>query len=350
MDSTQAALGLVTPPDLLTAEDFLQSSAERVRRARIILAPFIHCTPVLTSRTLNELAGAEVFFKCENFQVGGAFKARGAHHAVLRIPDHLATKGVVTHSSGNHGAAVSLAARNRGMKAHVIMPHDAPRAKIQSVCRYGGTVTHCEPTLAAREAATREIMAETGATLVHPYDDYDIIAGQATAVSELLEQVADVGVLLVPVGGGGLLSGAAIVARASRKDISIYGVEPAATDDAARSLRSGILQPPTNILTVADGLRVALGARNFAIIRSHVDDIVTVSEDEIIEAMRLIWELLKIVVEPSSAVPVAAILTRKVNIAGRRVGVVLTGGNVDLGLLPWQSGYGGGPAAKKRAE
>ncbi len=304
--------------------------------ARTRIAPFVHRTPVLTSSTLNKMAGAELFFKCENFQVAGAFKVRGAHNAVFSLSEEAAKKGVVTHSSGNHAAALSLAARNRGITAHVIMPENAPKTKIKSVERFGGNITLCAPNLAAREMTAREIIARTGATLVHGYDNDAIIAGQGTAALELLEEVPDLDTLVAPVGGGGLLSGAAIVAQGRSPSVAIYGAEPVTVDDAARSLRDGILYPPTNGPTVADGLRIALGQRNFKILRAYANGIATVSEHDIIEALRLVWAVMKITIEPSSAVPVAAVLTGALPLKGKRVGIFLTGGNIDLDVLPWQ--------------
>jgi threonine dehydratase len=306
-----------------------------VRVAATRIAPWVHRTPVMTSRTLDERAGATLLFKCENLQRVGAFKARGATNAVLGLDAASRARGVVTHSSGNHAAALALAARNAGIPAWVVMPHNAPPPKVDSVRRLGGEIVFCEPTLEAREATCAEVGARTGATLVHPYDDHAVIAGQGTATLELLEQVDALDAVMVPVGGGGLLAGTSIVGRAL--GIDVYGAEPEAVDDAARSLATGVRQSPTGGATVADGLRTALGARPFDIVRRNVTGIVTVSEAEIVSAMRLVWEVMKIVIEPSSAVPVAALLERRLQLAGRRVGVILTGGNVDLDALPWSS-------------
>ena len=304
-----------------------------VRAAATRIAPWVHRTPVMTSRTLDQRAGASLLFKCENLQRVGAFKARGAANAVLGLDMDTRGRGVVTHSSGNHAAALALAARNAGIPAWVVMPDNAPLPKVESVRRLGGEIVFCEPTLAAREAACAEVGARTGATLVHPYDDHAVIAGQGTATLEFHEQAGALDAVVVPVGGGGLLAGTSVVGRAL--GIDVYGAEPAAVDDAARSLITGVRQPPTGGTTVADGLRTALGARPFEIIRRNVTDIATVSDEEIVAAMRLVWEVMKIVIEPSSAVPVAALLERRLPVAGRRIGVILTGGNVDLDALPW---------------
>ncbi|HEY0968962.1 MAG TPA: pyridoxal-phosphate dependent enzyme [Opitutaceae bacterium] len=309
--------------------DTIKAAHERIR-------PFIHRTPVLTSGRVDNIAAARLFFKCENLQKVGAFKARGAHNAILGLSDAEAERGVVTHSSGNHAAAVALAARVRGARATIIMPSNAPRIKKAAVAEYGGQIIECEPTVPARESTTAAFIAKTGAVLIHPYDDDRIIAGQGTAAVELLDQVADLDYLLTPVGGGGMLSGSAIAARALAPRIKVIGTEPALADDAWRSFKGGervLLQSTT---TIADGLRTSLGERNFAYIRANVDDIVTVSEAGIIAAMRLVWESMKIIIEPSCAVPLAALLENKLPAAaGRRVGIILTGGNVDLDALPW---------------
>ena len=304
-----------------------------VREAAMRIAPWVHRTPVLSSSRLDERAGATLFFKCENLQRVGAFKARGATSAVLRLDGPARERGVVTHSSGNHAAALALAARNAGIPAWVVMPRNAPLPKVESVRRLGGEIVFCEPTLEAREATCAEVGSRTGATLVHPYDDHAVIAGQGTATLELREQVEALDAVVVPVGGGGLLAGTSVVGRAFGFDV--YGAEPEAVDDAARSLATGVRQPPTGGTTVADGLRTALGVRPFEIIRRNVTDIATVSDEQIVAAMRLVWEVMKIVIEPSSAVPVAALLEHRLPVAGRRVGVILTGGNVDLDALPW---------------
>ncbi len=309
--------------------ELIQAAHERIR-------PFIHRTPVLTCGRVDAAATAQLFFKCENFQKVGAFKARGAHNAILGLSDAEAERGVVTHSSGNHAAAVALAARVRGARATIIMPSNAPRPKKAAVAGYGGQIIECEPTVAAREATTAEFIARTGAVLIHPYDDDRIIAGQGTAAVEFLEQTPQLDYILTPVGGGGLLSGTAIAVKAIDSRIKVIGTEPAAADDACRSFKAGerfSVQAPN---TIADGLRTSLGERNFAYIRANVDDIVTVSEEGIIAAMRLVWESMKIIIEPSCAVPLAALMENKLPAAaGRRVGIILSGGNVDLDALPW---------------
>ena len=306
-----------------------------IRQAQARIAPFIHRTPVHESRTLNEILGACLFFKCENFQRIGAFKTRGAHNAVFSLSKREAARGVVTHSSGNHAAALALAARNRGIAAQIVMPSNASKVKIAAVERLGGQITFCEPTLAARETTTAGIVARTGATLIHPFDDERIILGQATAAIELLEVVPYLEAIIAPVGGGGLLSGTAIAAKLLRKSLQVYGAEPAGADDAHRSLQAGRIIPVENPQTIADGLRTSLGQVPFSIIRTHVDDIATVDEQNIVHAMRLVWSVMKIVIEPSAAVAVAALLEGKVPIRGKRVGVILSGGNVDLDNLPW---------------
>lgn len=307
--------------------------------ARQRIQRFVHHTPVESSQTFNRLIGAEVFFKLENQQRIGAFKARGAHNAVFSLSDADAKRGVVTHSSGNHAAALSLAARNRGIPAHIVMPTHAPAPKIASVERLGGKITFCEPTLAAREAVAAKIQAATGAVLVHPYNDRAVIAGQGTAALEFLEDIAGLQVLVAPVGGGGLLSGTALVARSQIVPVEVHGAEPAAADDAYRSLEAGRIMPiaPTAATTIADGLRTSLCELTFGILQTQVSSIVTVSEASIVTAMRLVWEVMKVVIEPSAAVPVAALLEGKLDVRGRKVGVILSGGNVDLERLPWMT-------------
>jgi threonine dehydratase len=307
-----------------------------IRAAHARIAPHVHRTPVMTSHSLDAATGAQLFFKCENLQKVGAFKARGACNAVFALPDDVAARGVVTHSSGNHGAALAYAAQRRGIPAHVVMPDNAPKIKVANVEGFGAKVHFCAPTLAAREETCALLAQTTGAALVHPYDDYDVIAGQGTATIELLEAVPDLHAVLAPVGGGGLLSGTAIAAKGIAPAITVLGAEPAGADDAARSFASGTLLAMPNPHTIADGLRGALSPRTFGALRSHVTAIGTCSEGAIVAAMRLVWERMKIVIEPSSAVPIAAMLEEKLPVAGRRVGVILTGGNVDLDKLPWQ--------------
>ena len=306
-----------------------------IRAAHERIRPHIHRTPVLTSARLNTAAGTALFFKCENFQKVGAFKARGATNAVFALDDDTARRGVATHSSGHHAAALARAARLRGIPAHIVMPSDSAKVKVQAVQGYGGRITFCEPTQAAREAACAKILAETGATLIHPFENEHVMAGQGTAALELLEEHGGLDVILCPVGGGGLLSGTAVAARALQPRIAIIATEPEGASDTARSFRAGHVVPLEKASTIADGLRTTIGAPNFAIVQRHVDEVATVSDDSLIAAMRTIWETMKIVIEPSAAVPYAAILEGKVNVAGRRVGVILTGGNVDLDALPW---------------
>lgn len=310
-------------------------SWERIAAARARIAGKVSLTPVLSSSSLNELSGAQLYFKCENFQKCGAFKARGATNAVFALPDEVARRGVVTHSSGNHAAALARAARLRGIPAYIVMPDNTVQVKRAAVARYGAEITYCEPTLAARERAAQALQDSTGAVLVHPYDNLEVMAGQATAAAELLEAVPDLDLILCPVGGGGLLGGTAIAARTLRPAIRVVGVEPAGADDAARSLRAGHLVTDIKPNTIADGLRGLLGVHPFAVIRTHVADIVTVSDAAIVDAMRRLWEVLKIVIEPSGAVPYAGIAAGALPVQGQRVGVILSGGNLDLDALPW---------------
>jgi threonine dehydratase len=322
----------VATPDALALPDLAAIVAARAR-----IAPHVHRTPVLTSRSLDAAAGARLYFKCENFQKVGAFKARGASNAVFSLTGEEAARGVVTHSSGNHGAALAYAAARRGIRAHVVMPDNAPKTKQANVRGFGADVRFCAPTPQARAAACGEVQRETGATLVHPFDDARVIAGQGTAVLELLEEVPDLDVVIAPVGGGGLLSGTAIAAKGTRGSLRVLGAEPANADDAKRSLASGRVEPVSPLSTIADGLRTPLAPRTLAALRAHVDAIGLASEEGIVAAMRLTWEKMKIVIEPSSAVPLAAILERTLDVAGARVGVILSGGNVDLDRLPWQA-------------
>lgn len=314
---------------------------EDIRAAARRLAPHLHRTPVVTSASLDRRAGARLYFKCENLQRTGSFKARGATNTVLSLDAAEAAGGVVTHSSGNHAAALAWAARLRGIPAYIVMPRNAPAVKRAAVEDFGGRITLCEPTLAAREAAARELVARTGAVMVHPYDDDRIIAGQGTAALELLEELPELDAVIAPVSGGGLLSGTAIAAASLRAGIAVIGAEPAGADDAARSLAAGRRLPMENPQTIADGLRASLSDRTFSILRERVARIVTVSEAEIVEAMRLLFERLKLVVEPSGAVSAAVALFGRHGADGRRVGVILSGGNVDLGSLPFSSPAGG---------
>jgi len=307
---------------------------DSVLAARERIAPYVQVTPVLTSRVLDDATGATLFFKCENFQRVGAFKARGAHNAVFALSDAEAAHGVVTHSSGNHGAALALAARTRGIPAWVIVPEGALASKVAAIRRYGATIVSCAPTLAARESAAARVKAETGARMVHPYNDPWVIAGQGTAALELLDQAPDLDAVITPVGGGGLLSGTALAVKGRDPSIAVYGAEPAGADDAARSMAAGELIPQTAPNTIADGLRSSLGDLTWPIIRREVSAILTVSEPQILAAMRELWEVLKIVVEPSSAVAYAALKANPEIFKGLRAGLVLTGGNVDLDALP----------------
>lgn len=307
-----------------------------IREAAARIAPHTKRTPVLTNDALDAACGAQLFFKCENLQAMGAFKARGAANAVFSLTAAEAARGVVTHSSGNHGAALARAAQLRGIPCHVVMPHNAPRTKVANVERYGAHVARSEPNLTAREAACARIAADTGAVLIHPFDDYAVMAGQGTAALELLEQAPGLDLVLCPVGGGGLLSGTAIAAKGLQPGIRVVGVEPEQADDLAQSFRAKKPVAIAHADTIADGLRTNVtGERNLPLILRHVDDIVTVSEDAIIAAMRVLWENLKIVVEPSAAVAYAAIASGRLDVSGKKVGLILTGGNVDLDQLPW---------------
>jgi len=308
---------------------------EAIRAAQVRLAPHIHRTPVMTSRALNALAGARLFFKCENLQKTGSFKIRGAANAVLSLGEDEAKRGVVTHSSGNHAAALSYAARLRGIPAWIVMPKNAPAVKCRAVEGYGGQITFCEPTLAARDATAQEIMQRTGALLIHPYNDERIIAGQATAAMELLQEVPDLDFVLAPVSGGGLLSGTALSAKLMRPNVRVVGCEPKNADDAYRSMQSGQIEPMEAPDTIADGLRAVLCEMTFNIIRERVDQIALVTEGEITDTMRLVWERMKIITEPSAAVAIAPALNKQIGAEGRHVGIILSGGNVDLGKLPF---------------
>jgi len=295
----------------------------------------VHRTPVLSCESINRITGGSLFFKCENFQKVGAFKFRGACNAVFSLSEEEAARGVATHSSGNHAAALALAARMRGIQAYIVMPRTSPEIKKKAVAGYGGIITFCEPTLQARESTLDQVVQETGATVVHPYDNFFVIAGQGTAAKELIEDTGEFDIIMAPVGGGGLLSGTSISTKNLLPQCKVIAAEPAGADDAFRSLRDGIIYPSVNPKTIADGLLTSLSERTFTIIKNNVDDIVTVSEEKIVEAMRLIWERMKIVVEPSAAVPLGAILEGKVSVAGKKVGIILSGGNLDLGKLPF---------------
>jgi threonine dehydratase len=307
-----------------------------VEAARTRIAPHVLRTPVTTSAALDALTGATLLFKCENLQRVGAFKARGACNAVLGLDEAQAARGVVTHSSGNHGAAVAYAAQRRGVPAYVVMPDNSPRAKQDNVRRYGASIHFCEPNVPSREATCAQVMRDTGAVLIHPFDNADVIAGQGTATLELLETAPDLDAIVTPVGGGGLLSGTGIAAHGVRATLQVYGAEPAEAADAATGFRAGHMMPPPSTRTIADGLRSGMSERTFAAMRAHAKDIATCSEAAIVRAMRLMWEHLKLVAEPSSAVPLACMLEGTLELRGRLVGVIVTGGNVDLDRLPWQ--------------
>ncbi|MBN3035674.1 MAG: pyridoxal-phosphate dependent enzyme [Bacteroidales bacterium] len=309
-----------------------------IRSAHRLIAPYIHRTPVLTSENLDHLTGVSLFFKCENFQKAGAFKSRGATHAVFSASAGQLHNGVCTHSSGNHAAALSRAAALRDIPAYIVMPENSSRVKVEAVVHYGGIITFCRPTLVSREQTLEKVREKTGAIEIHPYNDPVIIAGQATAAKELIEDTDHLDVIIAPVGGGGLLSGTALSTHYLSPGTRVIAAEPAGASDAFRSFRDGTLHPSVEPETIADGLLTSLGSVTFPIIRDHVDAIVLASEGSIIRAMKLIWERMKIIVEPSAAVPFAAILEGLEELRGSRVGIILSGGNLDLDRLPWITG------------
>lgn len=315
-------------PTLFPAKSEILAAAHRIR-------PHIHRTPVMSSQTLDQIFDCHLYFKCENLQKAGAFKSRGAVNAVFSLDQESAQRGVATHSSGNHAAALARAAQLRGIDAHIVMPSNSSKVKIAAVKNYGGKITFCEPNLASREATLEEVMKNTGAVLVHPYNDLRIIAGQATATLELLQDFPNLDLVISPVGGGGLLSGTALAASYFSEKAKVVAAEPAQADDAFQSFYQKKFVPSVNPNTIADGLRISLGTLTYPIIAHFVDSIVTVSEDSIIEAMRLVWERMKIIIEPSSAVPVAALIEKKINATGKNIGIIISGGNVDLDDLPW---------------
>ncbi len=318
--------------------DFLpenEPDLEALRAAAARVRPWVRRTPVERCRTLDRLTGVQLHFKCEQLQRVGAFKFRGASNALRSLSDEQAARGVATHSSGNHAQALALAARLRGVPAHVVMPSNAPAVKRQAVLDYGARIITCEPNLQARERGLRQVVAETGASFVHPYDDYRVIAGQATACMELLEQVPELDTVMTPVGGGGLLAGTALAAQHLAPHVQVLAAEPAGADDAYRSLQAGRILPSLQPRTIADGLLTSLGVRNFPIIQRQVASIARVQEAAIVRAMRLLWERAKLLVEPSAAVPLGALLGGSLDLAGKRVGIVLSGGNADLDRLPW---------------
>ncbi|CAH0995578.1 L-threo-3-hydroxyaspartate ammonia-lyase [Emticicia aquatica] len=310
-------------------------SLEDIQTVHERIKSFIHQTPVLTSQSINELIGCEIYFKCENFQKIGAFKARGGMNAVLSLSKEEQEKGITTHSSGNHAQAIALAAKTVGTKAFIVMPTNAPIIKKNGVKALDGEIIECEPTLEARESTVQKVIERTGATFVHPFNNYDVIAGQATATIELITEIPNLQVVMAPVGGGGLLSGTALATHYLLPNAEIIAGEPEGAADAILSFKSGKIEKAPFIKTIADGLMTNLGDKTLEIIRMYVKDIITVSDEEIISAMRLIWERLKIVIEPSSAVPFAALLKQKERFEGKKVGIILTGGNVDLGKLPF---------------
>jgi threonine dehydratase len=324
---------------------FQPPSWETIVEAHARIAPRIHLTPVLTSASLDAMTGARIYFKCDNFQKTGSFKIRGATNAIFSLSKEEAAHGIVTLSSGNHGAAVARAAAWRGVPAYIVMPKNAPSVKARAIEAYGGRITFCEPKISSRSEVAARVQAETGAYLIHPYDDDRIIAGQATAAKELLEEVGDLDAVFAPVSGGGLLSGTCLGAKGIRTDVRIFGCEPERADDAYRSLTTGTLQSLESSDTIADGLRASLAPRTFAILRKNVERILLVSEEEIISTARLIWERMKIIIEPSSAVAIAPLLksgaVAALNFSDRtdgrapKLGVILSGGNVDLSSFPW---------------
>ena len=318
-------------------------SIAHMREAHERIKPHVRRTPVLRSDYLDELTGARLFFKCENFQEAGAFKVRGACNAVFGLDDAVAAKGVATHSSGNHALSLSYAAGRRGIPCHVVMPRTAPAAKKDAVRRYGGTITECEPSTSSREAAFAEVQARTGAEFVHPYNDPRVIAGQATCAAEMLEQAPGLDAVVAPIGGGGMISGTCLTLSSLAPAVKIYAAEPEQADDACRSLHAGHIIADDAPETIADGLKVPLKENTWHFVSRFVADIHTASEREIIEAMKITWKHLRVVMEPSSAVPLATILKNPAVFRGRRVGVIITGGNVDLDNLPWT-----GPKEEKR--
>lgn len=302
---------------------------ETITQAHERIKPYVHRTPVLTSEAINQLAGCQIFFKCENFQKVGAFKARGAMNAALQLSPEKRAKGIATHSSGNHAQAIARAAKILGIPSYIVMPRTAPEIKKKGVRGYGGQIFECEPNLPSREATLAEVITKTGATEIHPFNNYDVMVGQGTAVKELIEDQPALDFVFAPVGGGGLLSGTLLATKIFAPHAKVIAAEPQGSDDAYRSLQSGKIEPAQS-KTIADGLLTSLGDKTFPIIRDHVEKIITVSEEEIIEALRLMWERMKIIVEPSGAVSLAALLKEKTSFPGKKIGIILSGGNVDL--------------------
>ncbi len=316
-----------TYPSIPTANDIAEAH-DRIRS-------YIHRTPILTSQTINRLTGAEIYFKCENFQKVGAFKIRGGVNAVLQLSETALKNGVATHSSGNHAQAIAYAAREVGSKAYIVMPDNAPEIKKKAVADYGAEIIFCEPTLQAREDALNEVVRRTGAAFVHPFNDYRVIAGQATAAKELIEDASALDVVMTPVGGGGLLSGTALSVHYLSPQTQVIAGEPEGAQDASLSLQAGKITPAPYVKTIADGLLTTVGDKTFPLIQRYVKAVITVTDEEIVNAMRLVWERMKIIIEPSCAVPLAALLKEKETFAGKKVGIILSGGNVDLEKLPF---------------
>ena len=315
--------------------DLFLPDLKDIKRAHKLIAPYIHKSPVLSSTLINKILGCKIYFKCENFQKVGAFKMRGAANAVFSLSKSEAEKGVATHSSGNFAQALALAAHLRGIKSIIVMPENSTKTKIDAVREYHGEIIFCKPNLAARESTLNDVVQRTGATFLHPYDNVNVICGQGTAALEFVEEIGSLDIIIAPVGGGGLISGTAISAKGLNPNIMVIGAEPAGADDAARSLAAGAIIPSLNPKTIADGLLTSLGVLNFPIIQKYVNEIINVQEDSIIYAMRLIWERMKIIIEPSSAVPVAAVLENIEKFSGKTIGIILSGGNVDFDNLPW---------------
>lgn len=309
---------------------------KEIQKAHKRIIPFIHRTPVFTNKSLNQESGADLYFKCENFQKAGSFKIRGATNAVMLLSDEDLSKGIVTASSGNHGAALAMAVAFRGASVQVVMPKNTPQIKVENVIRNGAEIIWCEPNLKSREKVLKKIMDETGSILIHPYNDRNIIIGQGTAAKEFVEDVPGLDIIISPVSGGGLLSGTLVYAKEINSKLCVYGAEPEEANDAFRSLKYGSIQLNKTTNTICDGLRAQLGDLNFPIINEKVDEIITVSENEIIDAMRMVWERMKIIVEPSCSITLAAILKRKDVIKGKKIGLIMSGGNVDLSQLPWR--------------
>lgn len=306
-----------------------------IKQAHARIQGLIHRTPVLTSESINNISGCEIYFKCENLQKVGAFKFRGASNAIACLGANEAASGVATHSSGNHAQALALAAKMRGIKAYIVMPSNSPQVKKDAVAGYGAEIVFCEPTLEARESTLNKVVTETGAVFIHPYDNFRVICGQGTAAAELLEETGYLDIVMAPVGGGGLLSGTSIAVKGISPETRVIAAEPEGADDAFRSLRDGCIHPSVSPKTIADGLLTSLSELTFTIIRGNVSGIVTVNDEYTIKAMKLIWERMKIIVEPSAAVTLGAILQKNEQFQGKKIGIILSGGNVDLGKLPW---------------